>query len=47
LGRGSAGSVNNLYCPSDSAKTFATSYTIADVQTAPVCKIDAVNHVLK
>ena len=46
LGRGSAGSVNNLYCPSDSAKTFATSYTISDVQTAPTCQINA-THVLK
>ena len=39
LGRGSAGTLPK--CPLDSAKTFATSYTVVDVQTAPVCKIQA------
>ena len=37
LGRGSAGSLP--YCPLDPAKVFASSYTISDVQTAPVCNI--------
>src|SRR3974377_2241157 len=37
MGRGSAGSLANTICPADTAKTFATSYTIVDVQTAPVC----------
>jgi prepilin-type N-terminal cleavage/methylation domain-containing protein len=35
MGRGSAGTLP--LCPSDSTQTFATSYTIGDVQTAPVC----------
>ena len=39
LGRGVNGSVGNLYCPSDTASAFASSYTIVDVATAPVCKI--------
>ena len=38
LGRGSAGSVGNLYCPLDSATAFASSYTIVDHQTVPVCQ---------
>jgi prepilin-type N-terminal cleavage/methylation domain-containing protein len=45
MGRGNLGTLAS--CPADSSATFATSYTIGDVQTAPVCKIDAVNHVLK
>jgi len=39
LGRGSLGSAGNLLCPSDIGKTWATSYTIVDCQTPPVCKI--------
>jgi len=39
LGRGANGSTGNLYCPSDTSLGFATSYTIVDVATAPVCKI--------
>ena len=38
LGRGAGGSVGNLYCPLDNATAFASSYTIADHQTAPVCQ---------
>src|SRR5438270_11148895 len=38
LGRGTAGTLPN--CPSDSAKTFATSYTMGDLNTAPVCQIN-------
>ena len=37
LGRGSAGSVANMICPLDSTKTIATSYTIGQVGTAPLC----------
>jgi len=33
LGRGAVGSLGNVYCPSDTAKAFASSYTIVDVQT--------------
>ena len=43
LGRGSAGTAPT--CPSDSAATFATSYTMGDLQTAPVCIINT-NHSL-
>jgi prepilin-type N-terminal cleavage/methylation domain-containing protein len=39
LGRGVGGSLGNVVCPADSAKTFATSYTIVDVATKPLCKI--------
>ena len=39
LGRGTGGSVGNLYCPADSGQAFASSYTLVDVQTAPVCQI--------
>lgn len=39
LGRGTTGSMGNVICPADTAKTFATSYTITDVVTKPVCLI--------
>jgi len=35
-----------LICPSDSDKTFATSYSVNAVGTAPACQIDATNHAL-
>ena len=44
LGRGTAGT--EPFCPADSAQAFASSYTMGDLQTAPVCKIDATNHKL-
>jgi prepilin-type N-terminal cleavage/methylation domain-containing protein len=43
LGRGTAGTAPT--CPSDATKTFTASYTMGDLQTAPVCKINT-NHVL-
>ena len=36
LGRGALGSLP--LCPLDTAKAFATSYTIVNVQTAPTCQ---------
>src|SRR5437868_8516174 len=44
MGRGTNGSAP--LCPSDSSHTFATSYTMGDLQTAPVCKILAATHLL-
>jgi len=37
LGRGTAGTAP--LCPADSASTFATSYAINDLDTAPICLI--------
>ena len=37
MGRGSSGTLP--WCPLDSTKTFAASYTIVDASTAPACKI--------
>jgi|GEM_PF-157703 prepilin-type N-terminal cleavage/methylation domain-containing protein len=37
LGRGSAGTAPT--CPADQAKTFETSYSLNDLQTAPTCLI--------
>ncbi len=37
LGRGTAGTAPT--CPADAASTFATSYTLNDLQTAPACLI--------
>lgn len=45
LGRGS-GSIANVVCPQDKTKTFEASYTITDVQTAPVCKVLPATHKL-
>jgi prepilin-type N-terminal cleavage/methylation domain-containing protein len=33
-------------CPADTAKTFATSYSINAMGTAPTCLINAADHVL-
>ena len=37
LGRGTAGTAPT--CPADAAKTFETSYSLNDLQTAPTCLI--------
>jgi prepilin-type N-terminal cleavage/methylation domain-containing protein len=44
LGRGNNGTLPT--CPADSSVTFATSYSINNVQTAPACLISPTNHVL-
>jgi prepilin-type N-terminal cleavage/methylation domain-containing protein len=44
LGRGTSGTAP--LCPSDSSKTFTTSYTMGDLQTAPLCKITPGTHQL-
>lgn len=33
-----------VICPLDSAKTFATSYSLNDIATMPVCQKDPNNH---
>jgi prepilin-type N-terminal cleavage/methylation domain-containing protein len=38
LGRGVGGSMGNVTCPADPLKAFASSYTITDVSTKPVCQ---------
>ena len=45
MGRGTNGTAP--LCPSDPAKTYATSYTGGDLQTAPVCKISPTTHQLQ
>src|SRR5947209_15847318 len=35
LGRGSAGSITTVVCPSDSSSTMTTSYTIGTLNAAP------------
>ena len=45
LGRGNNGTLPT--CPADSQNTFATSYTINNVQTAPACQISTNTHVLQ
>jgi prepilin-type N-terminal cleavage/methylation domain-containing protein len=37
MGRGSGGTLPT--CPADSSKSFATSYVLNNVQTAPTCNI--------
>ena len=39
LGRGASGSISSVYCPSDTAKAFASSYTVVDTATKPVCQL--------
>ena len=42
LGRGTAGTAPT--CPADSSSTFATSYSLNDLQTAPTCLIAPADH---
>jgi prepilin-type N-terminal cleavage/methylation domain-containing protein len=42
LGRGSGGALP--ICPADSASSFSTSYSLNDLQTAPVCQINSASH---
>ena len=42
LGRGTAGTAPT--CPADSQSTFATSYNLNDLQTAPTCLINPTDH---
>src|SRR5271165_4024307 len=37
MGRGTGGALP--VCPADSSETFATSYSVSDLNTAPVCLI--------
>jgi prepilin-type N-terminal cleavage/methylation domain-containing protein len=39
IGRGSNGSLSDCFCPQDSLKAFASSYTVGSLITTPVCKI--------
>ena len=45
LGRGTNGTAP--LCPSDSQRTFATSYSMGDLQTAPACLVVTNTHVLQ
>jgi len=44
MGRGLQGSLP--VCPLDASASFATSYSIQDLSTAPTCQISSSNHVL-
>lgn len=44
LGRGTQGTAPT--CPADTASTFATSYNLNDLQTAPACLINPTDHKL-
>jgi prepilin-type N-terminal cleavage/methylation domain-containing protein len=42
LGRGGGGSIATVVCPADSSAGLATSYTIGDLATAPICLIQGI-----
>ena len=46
LGRGASGSIVSVYCPADTTKTFANSYTVVDTSTKPVCQIVPGTHLI-
>ena len=46
LGRGTAGSVEGVICPTDVARTFGTSYTLVDTSTQPACAINGAQHLI-
>jgi prepilin-type N-terminal cleavage/methylation domain-containing protein len=46
MGRGTVGDISSLYCPLDSGKSLATSYTVGNIATPPACKKDPDNHVV-
>jgi prepilin-type N-terminal cleavage/methylation domain-containing protein len=39
LSRGTAVSINKIFCPADSARAFASSYLVTDISTPPTCQI--------
>jgi prepilin-type N-terminal cleavage/methylation domain-containing protein len=41
------GSINDIYCPQDPARSFTTSYTVGDLYTTPVCNIQPSTHNLE
>jgi prepilin-type N-terminal cleavage/methylation domain-containing protein len=41
------GSTNTPLCPADMAQTFATSYSLRDLNNPPVCKISPQTHILQ
>jgi prepilin-type N-terminal cleavage/methylation domain-containing protein len=44
LGRGTGGT--SPACPADASQTFANSYNVNDLATAPTCQINTSTHVL-
>jgi prepilin-type N-terminal cleavage/methylation domain-containing protein len=46
LNHGAKSSLDAVHCPADSAKTFETSYTVADTATRPSCKIVPATHII-
>ena len=46
LGRGASGSIASVFCPADTSRTFATSYTLVDVSTKPACQIVPTTHLI-
>src|SRR5262249_5842076 len=46
LNHGTKRSLDTVHCLADSAKTFATSYTVVDTSTRPVCKIVSATHLI-
>ncbi|MFO1477385.1 MAG: type II secretion system protein [Verrucomicrobiota bacterium] len=41
-----SGSLTGVYCPTDPARTFDTSYTLNDITTPTTCIIQPANHAL-
>ena len=41
------GSADHVYCPEDDDKSFATSYSVGDIETAAACLIEPTSHVLR
>jgi hypothetical protein len=39
IGRGSAGSLGKVVCPTDNGGTIDSSYVIGDIGTLPTCKL--------
>ena len=47
LGRGASGSIASVYCPADTAKAFASSYTISTTDVKPACQKVPSTHVIQ
>ena len=44
LGAGANGSLASVFCPADSAKSYASSYTISNNSTKPACQLVPATH---
>ena len=46
VGRGTSGTLANVFCPADSSRGYASSYEISDTSSKPTCQIVSTSHLI-